>query len=118
MSELYWVTRLLELKESLEIFAIVCIVAAIIIALAYFISDGDAIEEDTFKRWVKRLGASVFISLLFCVFIPDRKDMYMIFGLGGTIDYIKQNDIVKQIPDKCIQALDVWVGELLEDKKE
>lgn len=38
--------------------------------------------------------------------------------LGGTIDYIKSNETAKQLPDKCIKALDKWVENLNEEKQE
>lgn len=53
------------------------------------------------------------------MFVPSKKDMLMIYGLGSTIDYIKQNDAAKQIPDKCIDALDKFIDEYVnEDKKD
>ena len=43
----------------------------------------------------------------------------MIYGIGGTIDYIKSNDTAKQIPDKCINALDKFIDEYVnEDNNE
>jgi len=43
------------------------------------------------------------------VFIPTKKDALLIYGVGGTIDYIKQNPTAKQLPDKCVKVLDKWV---------
>ena len=42
----------------------------------------------------------------------------MIYGIGGTIDYIKSNETAKQLPDKCIKALDKLVDNLNEKKQE
>ena len=42
----------------------------------------------------------------------------MIYGIGGTIDYIKSNETAKQLPDKCIKALDKWADNLNEEKQE
>ena len=36
----------------------------------------------------------------------------LIYGVGTTIDYVKQNNTLQQIPDKCINALDAWVESL------
>ena len=33
----------------------------------------------------------------------------LIYGVGGTVDYIKANPTAKKLPDKCINALDKWV---------
>ena len=52
------------------------------------------------------------ISLLGVLFTPTTKEMYLIYGLGGTIDYIKSNDKAKQLPDKCIDALDKYIESL------
>lgn len=55
------------------------------------------------------------------VLTPSTKDAFMIWGVGGTIDYIKSNETAKQLPDKCIQALDKFVDEYMlneEDNKE
>lgn len=56
------------------------------------------------------------ITTLLFVLIPTQKDALLIFGLGSTIDYIKSNGKVQQLPDKCIDALDSWVESL--NKKE
>lgn len=44
--------------------------------------------------------------------------MYMIYGVGGTIDYLKDNETAKQLPDKVIVALDKYIDSLNEDKEE
>ena len=41
----------------------------------------------------------------------------MIYGVGDTIDYVKSNNTAKQLPDKCIEALDKWVSSLNEEEK-
>ena len=49
------------------------------------------------------------------VFIPTTKEALLIYGVGGTIDYVKSNPVAKKIPDKCIIALDKWVDSLSND---
>ena len=41
----------------------------------------------------------------------------MIFGIGGTVDYIQDNEKLQQLPDKCVEALDLWVESLKEDSE-
>lgn len=36
---------------------------------------------------------------------------------SGTIDYVKSNETAKQLPDKCVKALDKWVDNLNEEEK-
>lgn len=40
-------------------------------------------------------------------FTPSTEKAYKIVGIGGTIDYLKDNNTAKQLPDKCIKALDI-----------
>ena len=50
------------------------------------------------------------------VFVPTTKDAMLIFGVGGTIDYIKSNETINQLPDKCVNALEAWVDSLTENE--
>lgn len=52
------------------------------------------------------------------VFTLSTKSMYMIYGVGGTIDYLKENETAKQLPDKVVMALDKWVDSQIEDENE
>jgi hypothetical protein len=49
------------------------------------------------------------------IFTPSQRDAYLIWGLGGTIDYLRENPTANQIPDKCIKLLDKWVTDELEN---
>ena len=63
------------------------------------------------KTWFPRTLLIASISLLAYVLIPTTKEMLIIKGVGGTIEYIKNNDTTKQLPDKTLQCID----KLLED---
>lgn len=39
----------------------------------------------------------------------------MIYGVGGTIDYIKENHTAKQLPDKYIKILNKWTDKQLKE---
>jgi hypothetical protein len=58
------------------------------------------------------------IGLILWVFIPTQKEALLIYGVGGTIDYIKQNPTAKQLPNKCVNALDKWVDSWNIEKKD
>ena len=46
------------------------------------------------------------------------KEMLLIYGVGGTIDYIKSNDTAKELPDKAVKALDKYLDEISKDKQD
>lgn len=68
------------------------------------------------KKWLKIFATIEIISALGIVFIPNQEELLTIYGIGGTIDYIKSNDTAKQLPDKCINALDKWVDSYIKEE--
>ena len=42
----------------------------------------------------------------------------MIYGIGGTIDYVKSNETAKQLPDKYIKALDKLAENLTKEENQ
>ena len=65
----------------------------------------------------KRSAVVLAISVLGIVFIPSKQDMFLIYGVGTTLDYLQDNEKVQQLPDKCVDALETWVETLSEEGK-
>lgn len=72
----------------------------------------------TFMLYFKRSIIATLVLIVINIFIPTKNEALLIYGVGGTIDYIKSNDKAKQLPDKCIIALDKWVENLNEDNNQ
>lgn len=138
MEELYWITRLGALNFLFNVIIFVSLVAIIILAMELFVikktSDneddknlelqvvtGKVHNENMFYNFVKKQFIRAFIvfvvSIVCNVFIPTKNEALMIYGVGSTIDYIKSNDTTKQLPDKCIKALDKWSDNINEENK-
>ena len=115
MSELYWLTRLEYIQNFLvivmSISGIALFISFMIWAMANYVK-----EAKSALRWVIGSFTTLVISSLIFVFVPSTKEALLIWGVGSTIDYIQENEIAKQLPDKCINALNDWV-ESLSDKK-
>lgn len=115
MSTLYWINVLGNLSDvCMIIFTMSALLSLVFFLVTIFYEN--EIKADLskvgYKRFVKvRNIASIafIISTLAYVFIPSRSQLYMIYGVGGTIDYLKENPSAKELPDKCIKALDTWV---------
>ena len=125
MEEIYWLTRLDGINIFLYIMGIVGWVLTIISAIAYIITKTDTKTDDYIDKcwnelWIKLykycFPTTIIVTLLF-IFTPTTKEAFMIYGVGGTIDYVKSNETAKQLPDKCIKALDKWVDSLNEEEK-
>ena len=121
MNEIYWITRLDLISGWLIGFAFISALVTFIAIVAY-IGNRSAYEiygKDADKRWAEFSSKLFKISLpcffTFCVssiLTPTTNEAMLIYGVGTTIDYVKQNNTFQQIPDKCINALDAWVDSL------
>lgn len=118
MSTLYWI-------NVLGNFYVLCMLIFVISALfgitfiLVTVFHEDDIKADLskvgYKRFVKVRNTNcivLIISILAVVFLPTKSQLYIIYGVGGTIDYLKDNPTAKELPDKCIKALDTWVDNL------
>ena len=86
--------------------------------LAYIILDEDGLLSSQFYKGFKALIVTFVVSTLLAILIPSKKELYLIYGLGTTIDYVQSNDKAKELPDKAIDALNKYLDELnKEDKK-
>lgn len=102
MSTIYWI-------ETFSAMCFVFIILAIIFAIFGFIAFANGMEDKNDKLTScgkKSLITSLFFLIAFA-FMPSTSTGYKILGIGGTIDYLKGNDTAKQLPDKCIKALDM-----------
>nr|DAW10758.1 MAG TPA: hypothetical protein [Caudoviricetes sp.]DAY73314.1 MAG TPA: hypothetical protein [Caudoviricetes sp.] len=117
MNEIYWITRLDAIQALLFVLSALSIIAVIVCFIRW-------VDKEIKNGKAKHFVISIFVSLFLMIALvltPSTKDAFMIWGVGGTIDYIKSNETAKQLPDKCIQALDKFVDEYMlneEDNKE
>lgn len=125
MSELYWITRLDILCDILNVIAIITgmltgasLVVCIVAKTQGEIADYESARNENkaiYEIWkpIRNWAAVAFaLSLPLCIFTPRAKDAMLIWGVGSTIDYLKGNSTVQQLPDKCIDALNRWVDSL------
>lgn len=57
-----------------------------------------------------------FLLLIAQAFVPTTKQALIIYGVGGTIDYVKSCNKAKQLPDKAIIALDKYLESINEEE--
>lgn len=112
MSEIYWITRL----DTIQGFCIGGLVIGFLLLFTWCMFKACDKKSYSTLKWSGI--TSVFIFGLAVMFIPTSRDAMLIFGIGTTIDYIQNNETAKQLPDKCINALDNWVESLNSDKHE
>lgn len=135
MTEIYWITRLNALNGLFTAVTVVSTIAWIACLIGWIINMFQAEEYSKseyrereaetcrgFAQIFKRLFVCIFPVAIFAyaglLFTPTTKEAMAIYGIGGTIDYIKSNDKAKELPDKCVEALTRYVDSIKkEDKK-
>ena len=131
MNEIYWITRLTIICNFLSAVAVICFVISTVTGIFAMFNrfEADDYEEggkyynchmQKFKMFLSYFKRFIFVTIIACLinfFIPTTNEALMIYGVGGTIDYIKSNETAKQLPDKCIKALDKWADNINEENK-
>lgn len=121
MNEIYWMTVIGNLSTVLTVVWIVALIIVLVMLFVLLVSEGDVIAEEdskhSFFKWLKRIVVCGVIAAMASIFIPTTKELLYIYGIGGTIDYIRTNDTAKQLPDKCIKVLDRFADKYI-DKPE
>ena len=121
MNELYWISVLGNLEVIAIILSVILGVVTMFLGICYqdalknvenYHSKESAIEA---KKGIFRFFMIALVSFVCCllmtIFIPSKKELYLIYGVGTTIDYLKSDDTAKQLPDKAIKALDKWLDD-------
>lgn len=120
MSELYWISVLGNLNIVGIISLVLLFIALVIIVVGCIVNDDYYCDKARGKyiRCMRALVIPFILSLAIVVFVPTTKELYLIYGLGSTIDYVKSNDKAKQVPDKAVEALNRYLDSIKKDKKE
>lgn len=124
MNELYWISVLGNLEVVAIVLSVLLGVMTIFLGACYqdSLEDVESYHTQVFKESAIKTKKEIFkffkitlvsfvCCLLITVFIPSKKELYLIYGVGTTIDYLKSNDTAKQLPDKAIKALDKWLDD-------
>ena len=122
MTEIYWLQVIGNIGNLCATALVVTISALVLLTIAYFVfevyDDDDRAKQAAIVKWLRRSAVGIAISVVGVVFIPGDKELMAIYGIGGTIDYIKSNDKAKELPDKVVDALTKYLETLNEEKKD
>jgi hypothetical protein len=117
MTEMYWLFRL----SSIRAFLIAIIIISAIIVVMILANGWDDDAEEYVKKWIKPLYSFVGIilfNLTALVFIPTTKEAFAIYGIGGTIDYLKGSKEAQKLPDKTIKVLNVFLDKEIKEESD
>lgn len=119
MSELYWLDVLGNLQSCGEFVVFLSMLVLVVLGIFKITSNSDC--DESFEKTKRTFKLSIYalaFGITIYVFIPSRTNLLIIYGVGGTIDYFKENKDANKIPDKCIKALDKYLDDALKEDKE
>lgn len=112
ISQMYWITRLTAIHDAFLFVFIASIIVSIVFGV-FLIATSD---EPTNYRGAKK---TFTLGIIFAVlgglgltFVPKTSEALLIYGVGSTIDYVENNETIKQLPDKAVKALDKYLDSL------
>jgi len=112
MKEMYLINVLGNLSFAASVSVAIAVLTTFIFGVIC-LTDECTVET---KKVFKISLVSAIICSVVAIFTPSQKSLYMIYGIGGAIDYIKNNEIAQQLPGKAITAIDMWVDSIIDDK--
>lgn len=128
MSELYWLTRLDYLQAAIITAITISAISMVVFIITSFVCGDLSINHDRYTeynkewarrafRYVKTSAAVLVLSIIALIFTPSTNEALIIYGVGGTIDYIQENETIQKLPDKVVNALDAWVDSWSEEEQ-
>jgi len=121
MAEIYWLQRVGELSVFFDVMWIFAI-TVLGVFLIFSPMAIEIIKENNITNKAKMVGKTLVVVLIVGaiggILTPTEREMYAIYGIGGTIDYIKSNDKAKQLPDKCVDALTRYVDSIEKENED
>ena len=122
MWEVYLISRLDGVViASWILFAVFALVLVIAIAAIIIENDSYSPCEKSLKLLLKTKKISLFFIIpcfLIGLFLPNKNDALAIMGVGTVVDYVQENKTLQEMPDKCVQALDIWLDYKLSIKND
>lgn len=120
ISHMYWITRLSSIHDAFLLIFIIAGLVAVLIGIIVLLPGDDGDNNACFKRLKKcfiTAVVAVILSGIGLVFVPKTNEALLIYGVGTTIDYVDNNETIKQLPDKAVQALDKYLDSFNKDSE-
>lgn len=127
--KMYWFTRLSTITTALKtilILSLILAAAALIFWIVVSLTDPEYMPggEESKRRFLKIGSKTLCIStIVFAIgligrtFTPTTSEALIIYGVGGSVEYLQNNKDAVQIPDKALQALNKYLDEAIGDKE-
>lgn len=123
METMYWITRFDAICVTFGWIACFSIIGTLFFIVAKIVNKAAEFEDIAEQAGKVAHGTIAFvvmlpISIAALVFIPDTKEALVIYGVGETLEWINENDNAKQLPDKAVEALNLYLDNIIAENAE
>ena len=114
-----WLIYLITILDNLFCISMLLTIISlcgIIVAFCVTIADVDLTKD---ARLIKLKKSSIIFFSIFApiaLFVPNSKQAATIFAVGTTIEYVQNNEKIKELPDKAVLCLDKFIDEYLNEE--
>lgn len=114
-----WLIYLIMILDNIQtismVLSILGLFGTIITVFACIIDEDNA--KDLLLIKLRKLSI-IFLSIFapIALFVPNSKQAATIFAVGTTIEYVQNNEKIKELPDKAVQCLDKFIDEYLKEE--
>lgn len=115
----YWLLYLIESADTIKfIFILLLIISSIasvtILGMlwSYTNLEDEGFEKKSAKKWLRNAFISNICFLILVLITPSTNTLYKIFGIGTVLEYIKNSDEAKQLPDNALKAINYYLKEI------
>lgn len=119
ISQMYWLTRMDAIKDFFLLTFSICAVALFVLGvISIVVTDGYLTNlKPRIRHILTSFLAVGIVNIVLYHFTPTTNETLLIYGVGTTIDYVDNNDTIKQLPDKTVKALKKYLDSLNKDEE-
>lgn len=111
----YWLLYFIEQADNfIVLLSIILIIVSILFIVFLIVASiaRDEKEKELAKKHLKKITPILAVLILSVTLLPSTKSCYRIIGLRTVIEYIKNSDKAKQLPDNALKAINYYLKEI------
>lgn len=111
----YWLLYFIEQADNfIVLLSIILIIVSILFIVFLIVASiaRDEKEKELAKKNLKKITPILAVLIFSVTLLPSTKSCYRIIGLGTVIEYIKNSDEAKQLPDNAIKAINYYLEQI------
>lgn len=111
----YWLLYFIEQADNFTVLLSIILIIVSILFIVFLIVASiarDEKEKELAKKHLKKITPILAVLILSVTLLPSTKSCYRIIGIGTVLEYIKNSDEAKQLPDDALKAINYYLKEI------